>query len=70
MTETTFYTVRICAPGQAPLAPKLGHNFEYNHTELDTARAYLAGMSAKFGEYDYHLLQTTVTVLDTVEAAK
>jgi len=70
MNETTYYTVRICAPGQAALAQKLGHNFEYNHSELDTARAYFAAIPARFGEYDYHLLQTTVTVLDTVKASK
>jgi len=70
MTETTYYTVRICAPGQAALAPKLGHHYEYNHTDLNTARAYLAAIPAKFGEYDYHLLQTTVTVVDTVKASK
>jgi len=70
MIQSTYYTVRVCTPGQAPLAPKLGHNFEYNHSELDTARAYFAAMSAKHKEYDCHLLRTTVTVLRTVEASK
>jgi len=70
MTETTYYTVRICTPGQAPLAPALGHHFEYSHSAKAEAEAYIAAMSAKHKEYDYHLLRTTVTVLRTVGAAK
>jgi|GEM_PF-4811111 len=70
MTKTTYYTVRVCTPGQAPLAPALGHYFEHSHSAQAEAEAYIAAMSARYTEFDYHLLQTTATVLDTVKASK
>jgi len=70
MTQSTYYTVRVCTPGQAPLAPALGHHFDCSHSAQAEAEAYIAAMSIKHTGYDYHLLITTVTVLRTVEAAK
>lgn len=66
MNQVTYYTIRVCKRGEAPLSRRSGDRYEYNYDEQreGTARSQLASMRSRFPEYDHHLLQTIVTVVD------
>lgn len=68
MNQATYYTIRICKPGEGPLDRSLGHHFEYNYADDAEARYRLTDMRRMNPEHRFHLLQTTVAVIDNEPA--
>ncbi len=69
MTQSTYFTVRICKPSASPLASSTGHSYEYNYLDEAAARVRMERMIAEDNGFDYHLLRTTTEVISTSEAS-
>lgn len=64
MAKTEWYTVRPREKGRSPLEAALNNGFERNYPTLEEAQQRQAAMRAACPGFDFHLLHTTVEVIN------
>lgn len=68
MNQAIYYTLRVCKPGEHPLERRLGHHYEHNMPEVGDAISRLDTLRQANATHVFHLLKTTVEVVDETEA--